>query len=81
MLRALKVRLYLTTAWQAHRVREDFLHKVSRKIVNENQVIVIESLVVKKVVKNYNLAKSISDAEWGIFQTMLKYKTKGEGKI
>ncbi|MEH2405614.1 MAG: IS200/IS605 family accessory protein TnpB-related protein [Nostoc sp.] len=57
------------------------MHKVSRKIVNENQVIVIESLVVKKLVKNYNLAKSISDTEWGIFQTMLKYKTKGEGKI
>ncbi|WP_442947817.1 hypothetical protein [Nostoc sp.] len=44
-------------------------------------MIVIESLVVKKLVKNYNLAKSISDTEWGIFQTMLKYKTKGEGKI
>ncbi|MEH2465292.1 hypothetical protein [Nostoc sp.] len=44
-------------------------------------MIVIKSLVVKKMVKNYNLAKSISAPEWGIFPTMLKYKTKGGGKI
>lgn len=63
------------------RVREDFLHKLSRKIVNENQVIVVEDLAVKNMVKNHNLAKSISDAGWGMFQTMLKYKTEQDGKI
>ena len=63
------------------RVREDFLHKLSRKIVNENQVIVVEDLAVKNMVNNHNLAKSISDAGWGMFQTMLKYKAEQDGKI
>ncbi|MBD0345808.1 MAG: IS200/IS605 family element transposase accessory protein TnpB [Coleofasciculus sp. Co-bin14] len=73
------------------RIREDFLHKLSRKIVNENQVIVVENLAVKNMVKNHNLAKSISDSEalaslrasagWGMFCTMLKYKAEAEGKV
>jgi putative transposase len=61
--------------------REDFLHKLSRKIVNENQVIVVENLAVKNMVKNHNLAKSISDAGWGMFCTMLKYKAVSVGKV
>jgi len=63
------------------RVREDFLHKLSRKVVHENQVIVVEDLAVKNMVKNHNLARSISDAGWGMFQTMLKYKAEQDGKI
>lgn len=63
------------------RVREDFLHKLSRKIVNENQVCVVENLAVKNMVKNHNLAKAISDCGWGMFCTMLKYKAEKEGKI
>lgn len=62
------------------RVREDFLHKLSRKIVNENQVIVLEDLAVKNMVKNHNLAKAISDVSWGKFATMLKYKAQMDGK-
>ena len=62
------------------RVREDFHHKLSRKIVNENQVIVVEDLAVKNMVKNHNLAKAISDVGWGRFCTMLKYKAEFEGK-
>lgn len=62
-------------------VREDFLHKLSRKIVNENQVIVVEDLALKNMVKNHNLAKAISDVGWGQFCTMLKYKAEFDGKI
>ncbi len=62
------------------RCREDFLHKLSRKIVNENQVIAVENLNIKGMVKNHNLAKAIGDVGWGMFCTMLKYKTESEGK-
>ena len=63
------------------RVREDYLHKLSRKIVNENQVVVMENLAVKNMVKNHTLAKAISDVGWGTFCTMLKYEAEQEGKI
>ena len=62
------------------RCREDFLHKLSRKIVNENQVIAVENLNVKGMVRNHNLAKAISDCGWGMFCTMLKYKAEWQGK-
>ncbi|MBE9096226.1 RNA-guided endonuclease TnpB family protein [Tychonema sp. LEGE 07203] len=62
------------------RCREDFLHKLSRKIVNENQVIAVENLNIKGMVKNHNLAKTISDVGWGMFCTMLEYKSQSEGK-
>ena len=63
------------------RVREDFRHKLSRKIVDDNQIIVVENLAFQNMVKNHNLAKSISDASWGMFCTMLKYKAEAEGKV
>lgn len=63
------------------RCRSDFLHKLSRKIVNENQVIVCENLNVRGMVKNHKLALSISDVGWGMFQTMLCYKAKRGGKM
>lgn len=62
------------------RCREDFLHKLSRKIVNENKVIAVENLNIKGMVKNHNLAKAISDVGWGMFCTMLKYKAEREGR-
>jgi len=63
------------------RICEDFHHKLSRKIVDESQVIVVESLNVKAMVQNHNLAKAISDVGWGRFCTMLKYKAEREGKV
>ncbi len=62
-------------------VRQDFLHKLSRKIVNHNQVVVVENLNVKGMVRNHKLAKAISDCSWGKFVNFLDYKLVGEGKL
>src|SRR3569832_2106680 len=69
--------------------RQDFLHKLSRKLVNENQVVVVENLNVKGMVRNHNLAKAISDSEalaslrasagWGTFTNFLAYKLEKKG--
>jgi putative transposase len=61
--------------------RADFLHKLSRRIVNKNQVIVTENLNVKGMMQNHCLAKSIHQVGWGMFCTMLKYKAEAEGKV
>ncbi|MFM6400573.1 RNA-guided endonuclease InsQ/TnpB family protein, partial [Planktothrix sp.] len=63
------------------RCREDFHHKLSRRIVNENQVIVCENLNIKGLVRNHCLAQAISQVGWGQFQTMLSYKAELEGRI
>ena len=54
--------------------RNNYLHQVSTKLINDNQVIVLEDLAVKNMVKNHKLAQAISDVSWGSLVSMLKYK-------
>ncbi len=60
--------------------RQDFLHKLSRKLTNESQVIVVENLNVRGLVRNHKLAQAISDVGWGMFVNFLSYKLEREQK-
>ena len=60
--------------------RTDFLHRTSTAPVRDHDVIVIEDLAVKNMVRNRSLAKAISDCGWGTFRQMLHYKTARAGR-
>ncbi len=77
-----KARLLVAKVYEhISNVRQYFLHKLSRKIVNNNQVVVVENLNVKGMVRNHKLAKAISDCSWGMFVNFLDYKLSQEGKL
>ena len=60
--------------------RNDFLHKLSSKYINENQVIVLEDLNIKQMEQDSRLSRLIVDASWSKFASMLEYKGKWYGR-
>ena len=61
--------------------RQDFLHKLSKRITDESQVVAVESLNIRGMLKNRRLSQAISQSGWGIFLNFLDYKLKKKGGV
>lgn len=70
-------RVHEKIVWQ----REDFLHKLSRYYVDNYDLIAIENLNIKGIVRNHYLAQSVLDVAWSSFHEKLSYKAENAGKV
>ncbi|SHM07386.1 RNA-guided endonuclease InsQ/TnpB family protein [Vreelandella subglaciescola] len=76
-----KARLLVAKAHErVANARNDFQHKLSRQIVDDNQAVIVETLKVKNMMQNGKLARHIGDASWHALITKLAYKAKEQGK-
>ena len=60
--------------------KNNFLHKLSKKLIDENQIIIVENLNIQGLIKNKKLSKHIHQASWYKFFNMLEYKAKFYGR-
>ncbi len=74
-----KIKLSLTHE-KITNIRKDYLHKISTEIVKNHDIISVEDLSVKNMMKNHKLAQSLSDVSLGMFYIMLEYKSKWNDK-
>lgn len=77
-----KIRVRIAKAHRKiERQRNDYLHKISRYLVDTYDVIVFEKLQITNMVKNHCLAKAILDAAWGKLREFTSYKAENAGKL
>jgi len=75
-----KIKILAKTHEHIANQRRDWLHKLSRKYVAQYDMIAVEKLNIKGLLKNHHLAKSIQDSAWDIFSNMLAYKSQILGR-
>ena len=76
-----KIKIKLQTTYQKLKnARKYYLHKISKEITKENDIIVTENLKTKEMVQNQNLSKKILDVSWNELIRQIKYKSKWQGK-